>query len=715
MNWLRSLKQMLGTNELQSSNPRRTSRRSTLSLESLEERIVPYSVTGNAWPNPQLITISFVPDGTVVSTSGSNQVTSNLFSAFNNNPRLVNQWQNQILKAAQTLAAQTNINFAVVADNGSPEGSGSYEQGDPAMGDIRISGYNFGNSALAMAMQPPPANNYSIAGDFAFNTGQNFNINNTYDLYTVALHEFGHALGMDHSSAGTNAAMYPNYTGVKPGLSSDDIAGIRNIYSSNAPRSYDAYNGANNSFAAASNVNAVINSTSESGVVSNLNLATASQSEYFTFTAPSGTSNSMTVSVQSSGLSLLAPKVTVYAANQTTVLGSASGLGHDGTTLNVTINNVTPGQQYYVKVQGADSSVFGTGAYALIVNAGTGAAPTVAQPTTQMAATSNTQCGGGYAEAGNTDLLLSAIPTIDKISPDTGASSNDGVTKANRILMSGTAPILALPLLNSIQIHQVTYSNNTVASDKVVATVSALLGSWTWNNTGTALPDGTYTYYAVATSLLGSLLGGGTSLPSASFTVVIDTLAPAKPVISGVSETSSSSGQTLWINGSAEANGTVSVMLNGTVIGTTAADSHGNWTYGYQSSRFASGNYKFTATATDLAGNVSPVSATYNLQLGNGAQNLAAPMITASSIQSTDSDGSIDAIATPTFTGTAKAGTVVIVVDGDTILGTVVADSSGHWSFTSPKLASGTHNIAVFATDNLGNSGLLSSPLTIDI
>jgi predicted Zn-dependent protease len=713
MNWLRALKQVLGCNEPETAR-RRYSVRGCLRLEMLESRLVPYSVTGNAWPNPQLITISFVPDGTVVSTSGTSQVGSNLFAAFNNNPRLVNQWQAQILKAAQAWAAQTNINFAVVPDNGAGIGSGIYQQGDPGMGDIRISGYNFGNTALATAMQPPPANNYSIAGDIAFNTGQTFNIGTTYDLYTVAMHEFGHALGMDHSSAGTSAVMYPNYTGVKPGLSSDDIAGIRNIYSSNAPRSVDAYNGANGSFSTASNINSLINTSSLTAVVSNLNLAAASQVEYFTFNAPSGSAGSMTVSVQSSGLSLLAPKVTVYAADQSTVLGSASGLGQYGTTLNVTVNNVTAGKQFYVKVQGADTSMFGTGAYALTLNLGTGPAPAVPKPNTQVAAPANTHGGGGYADSGaDGDQLLSAIPTIAGISPDTGASSNDGVTNATRIKMFGTAPVLALPLLNSIQVHQVTYSGGKVASDRVVATVSALLGNWTWDNTATSLPNGTYTYYAEATSLVGGLLGGGTSLPSATFTVVIDTVAPAKPVISGVRETSSPSGQTLGVQGTAEANSTVTVLLNGQAVGTTAADSKGNWNFAYTRSQFASGTYKFTATATDLAGNVSAASSPYNLVLGGGAQNPPPPQLAASSILSVDSTGTVHAVATPTFTGTAKPGTLITIVDGDTILGTVLVGSSGKWSFTSPKLASGTHNIAVFATDSLGNAGLLSSPLTI--
>ena len=74
-----------------------------------------------------------------------------------------------------------------------------------------------------------------------FNTGQSFNVGSTYDLFTVAMHEFGHALGLGESSV-SGAVEYGTYTGRKTGLASDDIAGIRSIYSSNAARTADAYN-----------------------------------------------------------------------------------------------------------------------------------------------------------------------------------------------------------------------------------------------------------------------------------------------------------------------------------------------------------------------------------------------------------------------------------------------------------------------------------------
>ncbi|KAH7532564.1 metalloendoproteinase 2-MMP [Ziziphus jujuba] len=52
----------------------------------------------------------------------------------------------------------------------------------------------------------------------------------TYDLETVALHEIGHLLGLDHSSV-PNAIMFPVIpAGQTKGLHNDDIQGIRYLY-----------------------------------------------------------------------------------------------------------------------------------------------------------------------------------------------------------------------------------------------------------------------------------------------------------------------------------------------------------------------------------------------------------------------------------------------------------------------------------------------------
>ncbi len=169
--------------------------------------MVLYSATGNAWMNPEVITISFMPDGTNMGGP-----VSNLQGKFNSNANLAGRWEQQFLQAAQTWAQQTNINFVVVPDNGAPSGAGADQEGDPEFGDIRVGGYNFGSSTLAWSFQPPSVNNYSIAGDIEINTGMTWNIGQTYDLFTVAAHEVGHALGLGEGTV-SGSIMYPTYHG----------------------------------------------------------------------------------------------------------------------------------------------------------------------------------------------------------------------------------------------------------------------------------------------------------------------------------------------------------------------------------------------------------------------------------------------------------------------------------------------------------------------
>lgn len=52
------------------------------------------------------------------------------------------------------------------------------------------------------------------------------------DLESVALHEIGHSLGLNHTTV-ANSVMLAVYNGSRRGLGADDIAGIRSIYGQN--------------------------------------------------------------------------------------------------------------------------------------------------------------------------------------------------------------------------------------------------------------------------------------------------------------------------------------------------------------------------------------------------------------------------------------------------------------------------------------------------
>ncbi|MCX4026481.1 type I secretion C-terminal target domain-containing protein [Endozoicomonas sp. SM1973] len=89
----------------------------------------------------------------------------------------------------------------------------------------------------------------------------------------------------------------------------------------------------------------------------------------------------------------------------------------------------------------------------------------------------------------------------------------------------------------------------------------------------------------------------------------VDATPPNKPAMSSInSGGETTSDNTLVFSGTAEANSSVEVFIDGVSIGTTSADGSGNWSVDHTGTTLADGNYTITARATDAAGNVSALS-----------------------------------------------------------------------------------------------------------
>ncbi|KAL4657326.1 collagenase 3-like [Arapaima gigas] len=97
-------------------------------------------------------------------------------------------------------------------------------------------GYPFDgpHRTLAHAFAPSPG----IGGDAHFDEDETFTSQSStgYNLFLVAAHEFGHALGLSHSKD-PGALMYPVYSYMDPdrfSLPQDDIRGIQSLYGPNS-------------------------------------------------------------------------------------------------------------------------------------------------------------------------------------------------------------------------------------------------------------------------------------------------------------------------------------------------------------------------------------------------------------------------------------------------------------------------------------------------
>jgi hypothetical protein len=344
-----------------------------------------YATTGMQWPDPLLISYSFMPDGTSIGGVPSNLQTA-LNAAFP-----TTAWEAQITKAAAVWEEMANVNFTQVPDDGAPLGVSGNLQDDPRFGDVRIGGYPMAGNILAFAYLPPPANGGTSAGDIFFNTSQSWQINGTtYDLMTVALHELGHTLGLGESTVAT-AAMYGTYIAAKQALTTDDIAGIRSIYGA---RPFDPINpsGSNQRASQALDISSYLGGNGQLALAG-LDLAPpltigAGEIDWYKLTVPATTTGTMVVQMQSTGLSLLSPSLAVYNAAGTTMLGQQVSTAM-GDTVSVTITGVAPGQVYEIRCMGSTTGAAGFGAYGLEVNLGSQYQPPIPSPAFPVAAQGN--------------------------------------------------------------------------------------------------------------------------------------------------------------------------------------------------------------------------------------------------------------------------------------------------------------------------------------
>ena len=300
------------------------------------------------------------------------------------------------------------------------------------------------------------------------------------------------------------------------------------------------------------------------------------------------------------------------------------------------------------------------------------------------------------------DTAVPVQPAIVTIASDTGSLANDGVTNDNTLVFSGTAEAGSLVVL----------SEATIGIVSMVTTDT--LGAWQLDASNITLADGDYSFTVVAEDLAGNI-----SMPSAEFSVVVDTLAPAAPSIvsidedTGVSSTDliTSDNQLVFV-GVAEPNAEVTITEASLgVIGITASDSNGAWSFDGSGVVLADGSYQFAATAADSAGNVSSASVMLNLVVDTTAPLQPSIDGVTNDTGSNGNDGVTNDNALMLF-GTAEANSEIVVSDSVIgFIGSTVADLNGDWELdaTNSMLADGSYELVATSQDLAGNNA--TSPI----
>jgi hypothetical protein len=325
-------------------------------LEDLEERKVPAQF-GVPWHDAQHLTISFVPDGTPIATHRSD-----LFQALDVR-RPTAAWQREILRAFQTWAVQAHINFAVKPDGGQPLGVPGPDQMDPRFGDIRIGAQPMSPEVLSISVPHDPFLSGTWSGDVLLNSAVAFD-GKKVDLFPVLLHEVGHVLGLD-DSPDPNSVMFSHLNNRWTRLAPSDIAAVQALYGTRPSDPFEGPRG-NESIATAAPIPTPAGYDGTTPLLIYADISTNSDIDVFSLRPPAGCGGPVTVRLQTAGVSLLAPHLTVYDASGRMV-GDLASRRDTGDTLQFVLPPVDPNATYFVKVQGATKDVFGIGEYALAV------------------------------------------------------------------------------------------------------------------------------------------------------------------------------------------------------------------------------------------------------------------------------------------------------------------------------------------------------------
>ena len=184
--------------------------------------------------NGATVTWSLVPAGIDCAAAfGGGACSTTALSDF-----LPTGFESQIQGALDAWAAVANLKFVKVSDDGAATGAPT------ASGDIRFGARSFSGTVLDGASGVgyfPPSyyttpgggpvislTSSSQAGDVFFNSDHGAAFSAADYLFTIAAHETGHALGLDHTLVPNSLMNVAPVPGLGP--QADDIAGMQFLY-----------------------------------------------------------------------------------------------------------------------------------------------------------------------------------------------------------------------------------------------------------------------------------------------------------------------------------------------------------------------------------------------------------------------------------------------------------------------------------------------------
>ncbi|WP_293786701.1 Ig-like domain-containing protein [uncultured Pedobacter sp.] len=336
-------------------------------------------------------------------------------------------------------------------------------------------------------------------------------------------------------------------------------------------------------------------------------------------------------------------------------------------------------------------------------------------------ATIGIAAGAYYDIAGNASLAASSLtitydtqvpdaPSVSLASSsDSGRSGTDRITNKEELTFTGTAEDGAVVTLLYMPLRD------------ILGTAIAQNGKWSIF-TSSKINNGELKVKAFTTDAAGNI-GPDSDL----FSVFIDTQAPDAPSISLASASDSGISSTDHItnvsrpvfSGMAEPGASVTLYDSVTeVIGLGVAGADGNWSV--TSMRLTDGIHLVKARATDIAGNVSQLSAIVEITIDTQAPITEVSSISISADYGLSSTDMITNVASQNISGKLSGNlgegeSILLSFDSGTSWYTAVSVFGNTFSFQNAILLTGTHSLMARVVDAAGNTGVpLTAPYSID-
>jgi hypothetical protein len=206
-------------------------------------------------------------------------------------------------------------------------------------------------------------------------------------------------------------------------------------------------------------------------------------------------------------------------------------------------------------------------------------------------------------------------------------ASGSGITNDSGDLNAGHVVTLTVNLSEAVTVAggtpTLTLNDGGTATYTSGSGSNALTFSYTVA-AGQNTPNLAVTAVNLNSATVADTTGNAANLTGAStaLNVTIDTVAPTAPIIASYTDATAT---TLTVTGTAEANSTVNLYEGSALLGTALTSASGTWNI--TTGPLSTGAHDFVATATDVAGNVSPNSTLFDPVVGSPSGTSSPPTL----------------------------------------------------------------------------------------